>query len=192
MKTVIALPEGYKGDVTIIVNEPDPDLSLRNVMMLRLAGTKTESEAELTELAQLMTHFWFSAYIPPKLHELIQGSIFKDIDAAHKASQLFGEEMYQENWTAFGIEMVISLLPRDWKQLRSVFDPSKRTPEYVAECERKRDDLTRQGYKMLYDALRYTDWSISPAQKWVLFFYRYTGVLMAYGARVAGFHYPNP
>jgi hypothetical protein len=47
MKTVIALPENFKGDITIIINESDPDLSLRNVMMLRLAGTKAQSEESL-------------------------------------------------------------------------------------------------------------------------------------------------
>jgi hypothetical protein len=139
-----------------------------------------------------MTHFWFSAYIPPKLQELIQGSIFNDIEASHTASQLFAEEMYQENWTFFGVEIVVSLLPRDWRRLRNLFDPSKAAREYVEKCDRKRFEFTCQGYKKLYDALRYTDWSISPAQEWVCYLYRVTGVLQPYTARVNGLNHQNP
>ena len=59
MATVNGLPDTYEGELTIVINESDFDLQLRNILIVFLA-----CEYQDTEFADFLTNLTYSASLP--------------------------------------------------------------------------------------------------------------------------------
>ncbi|GJE94086.1 DUF4470 domain-containing protein [Phanerochaete sordida] len=64
LKTINGLPEGYAGQVTVLMNDLSDYVTLRNILMLRImAKIKNKRMA-----ADIVLHLWYTAFIPAMYH----------------------------------------------------------------------------------------------------------------------------
>ncbi|KZV67124.1 hypothetical protein PENSPDRAFT_62747 [Peniophora sp. CONT] len=64
IKTVNALPDTFQGELTITLNDRDPFVSLRNIMLLRLLG----ADGDPRRAADAALHHWYSVLLPRQYH----------------------------------------------------------------------------------------------------------------------------
>jgi hypothetical protein len=64
IRTVNGLPLDYTGQLTLVINDRDPFVTLRNILLLQMLGTITDKR----EAVDLALHFWYSAFIPAEYH----------------------------------------------------------------------------------------------------------------------------
>lgn len=62
VRTVNELPSDYSGELTIVLNDREPIIVLRNMMLLMTLGAMTE-EIGIPQAAELALHFWGSTFI---------------------------------------------------------------------------------------------------------------------------------
>lgn len=58
--TVNGLPADYSGHLTIVMNDRDPHVTFRNMLLLNLMGSITDTQIA----AELALHMWYSVCIP--------------------------------------------------------------------------------------------------------------------------------
>jgi Domain of unknown function (DUF4470) len=61
VRTVNELPFDYSGHITILLNDREPMVVLRNMLLLMLLGTTKGS----SRAAEVALHFWCSAFLRP-------------------------------------------------------------------------------------------------------------------------------
>ena len=62
VRTVNELPNDYSGELTIVLNDREPMIVLRNMLLLMILGTMTE-EIGIPQAADVALHFWGSTFI---------------------------------------------------------------------------------------------------------------------------------
>jgi hypothetical protein len=58
IRTVNELPNNYSGHLTILLNDREPVMVIRNILLLLILGTASNT----IEAAELALHFWYSAF----------------------------------------------------------------------------------------------------------------------------------
>jgi hypothetical protein len=62
MTTVNSLPQEYAGEFTIILNDHNPYVTLRNVIMLLILGDSDATSS--SHASDVALYFWYSAFMP--------------------------------------------------------------------------------------------------------------------------------
>lgn len=63
VRTVNGLPSDYAGEINILLNDREPVIVLRNIVLLILLGTISGS-SDNKQAAELALHYWYSAFVP--------------------------------------------------------------------------------------------------------------------------------
>jgi len=66
IRTINELPVDYSGHLTILLNDREPMIVLRNILLLMILGTV----GDITEVAEVALHFWYSAFLQ-SAHQLL-------------------------------------------------------------------------------------------------------------------------
>lgn len=64
VRTVNGLPHDYEGKLTVLLNDRDPFVIMRNISLLMILGTI----ADRRKAVDTALHFWYSAFIPNEYH----------------------------------------------------------------------------------------------------------------------------
>ena len=75
-----ALPDTFTGELTVVLNDRDPFVSLRNIMLLRLLG----AEGDPRRAVDAALHYWYSVLLPGQYHVEILSVL---LDIRMKASE---------------------------------------------------------------------------------------------------------
>lgn len=113
VKTINRLPDNFAGKLTVILNDRDPHVSLRNILLLKLLGT---DESDSRRSADIALHLWYSAFMPLEYRaEIIQ----------HASSIVMGEDGSQTN--CLGLRSTLNaVVDKDFKQLAGLYCLSTR------------------------------------------------------------------
>ena len=71
--TVNNLPLNYSGKLTILLDDVQPSVAIRNLVLLLLLGD-TSDPAQAAELA---VHLWYSAFVTPSHHHQLYAHLFR-------------------------------------------------------------------------------------------------------------------
>ncbi|KDQ11253.1 hypothetical protein BOTBODRAFT_57569 [Botryobasidium botryosum FD-172 SS1] len=73
VRTINNLPSNYSGELNILLNDREPIIFIRNILLLRLLGMIPDH----AQAAEIALHYWYSASVPPefetKMAETMQG-----------------------------------------------------------------------------------------------------------------------
>jgi hypothetical protein len=62
VRTVNELPSDYSGELTVVLNDREPMIVLRNMLLLMILGTMAE-EIGIPQAADIALHFWGSTFV---------------------------------------------------------------------------------------------------------------------------------
>ena len=65
--TVNNLPQSYSGRLTIVLNDRDPQVTYRNIVLLKILGSNTDEKLA----AELALQLWYSVCIPAEYHAAV-------------------------------------------------------------------------------------------------------------------------
>lgn len=74
VRTINELPVNYAGHLTILLNDRQPMIVVRNILLLFILGTISDS----AEAAEVALHFWYSAFVP-MTHKTVLSSKFMQL-----------------------------------------------------------------------------------------------------------------
>lgn len=72
MKTLAALPQSYNGALTATINDHEPHVVVRNVIMFILATSIGDAD----QASECITHIWYSAFIRQTDLDLLKKHVF--------------------------------------------------------------------------------------------------------------------
>lgn len=67
------MPTDYSGELTVVLNDREPMVVLRNILLLVILGT-TEDDVEAAELA---LHLWYSAFLRERQQARVSEALIK-------------------------------------------------------------------------------------------------------------------
>lgn len=168
--TINSLPSNYLGNLHILVNDVNPAVICRNIVLLLILGTISDEVIA----ADVALHFWYSAFIP--VEYLAQISIAVVSFLQHE-SRIF----------PLGLHSTLSgWLSTQAKQFLSHFiSPPISVRDAQDEYARVRNAPSRRDYRdRMYMGLR-------PSHRVAFQEYRRSGIILPFGAAKAHFNCPN-
>lgn len=95
VKTIISLPKGFSGGLSVDINDRDMDIVARNIIFLLLFYTIEDAE----EAAECVLHLWYSALIPQACLQTLGrlGDIIGDVCSKIKSKP--DHAMLGKTWT---------------------------------------------------------------------------------------------
>ncbi|TFK46601.1 hypothetical protein OE88DRAFT_1667202 [Heliocybe sulcata] len=175
VRSVNALPDDYTGKLTIMLNDRDHVISMRNLALICLLGT-IEDEVVAAELA---LHFWYSVFLPieyqlrilvaltPLVEQLLLAPSACKIELGSRSS------LYCDAPPQLGKLMLA--------MLKSTYSTSHASEEYKRiRCAPSRKDFYDRAYC-----------NVEPAHRVALQEFRLFGLVVPFGALNAHFNVPN-
>ncbi|KZT23913.1 hypothetical protein NEOLEDRAFT_1068540 [Neolentinus lepideus HHB14362 ss-1] len=176
VKTVNELPEDYSGQLTILINDRDPVVVMRNIFLLGILGTIEDDKIS----AELALHFWYSICMPIEYHVRILSTMRPFIDIVSQNSAVTGN-------IALGTHSSVSWnLPQEFMMVMAmVFASRYSMSDSSAQYQAVRFAPSRKDY---HDRAYCR---IEPAHRVSLQEYRLFGLVLPFGALNAHFNFPN-
>lgn len=69
VRTINSIPRDYSGTITVVLNDRDPFVTLRNILIMRILGTVTDK----SRAVDMALHLWYSAFLPNSYYAEILG-----------------------------------------------------------------------------------------------------------------------
>lgn len=182
VKSINSLPDDYGGICTCVVNDKEPLVVARNVILLLITATMPPTEA-----AELCLHVWYSARLTNQMSDTMTAHVRPLIaDIVAKTSQKGSNVLLNKTWT-FGRQKISACLTKtQWAFLLNVLDakhPASNTEQsrrFVMLNNNRIDYRERQ----LFNA---------PGARRVCYQkMRETGILLPFGACLNSFTVANP
>jgi hypothetical protein len=76
VKTLAALPQSYNGRLTVTINDHEPHVAVRNVIICILAA----SINDIDRASKCITHIWYSAFIRQTDLDLLRTHVLPLVD----------------------------------------------------------------------------------------------------------------
>ena len=76
MRTINELPNDYSGHLTILLNDREPLIVIRNILLLIILSTIEDS----AQAAEVALHFWYSAFVPMVHQTIVTRIILKLVE----------------------------------------------------------------------------------------------------------------
>ena len=73
IRTINELPSDYSGKLDIVLNDREPVIVVRNILLLQLCGAVTDS----ARAADLALHYWYSSFVPLEYDMLVHVLMLK-------------------------------------------------------------------------------------------------------------------
>lgn len=182
IKSIIGMPDDYKGTCLCIVNDKDHLVVARNVVMLLTSLVLPSIVA-----AELILHIWYSARLTPKMLQDVKDRVRPLIaEVSKKIEQRKDDVLLSKTWT-FGTRVLsLRLYKHQWDFILRLFDSEK--PVSKSEGERR--------YVMLNDTrVDYRErrlFQMSPSRRASSFKMRETGLLLPFGSCLDSYTCSNP
>ncbi|KAI0067092.1 hypothetical protein BV25DRAFT_1868112 [Artomyces pyxidatus] len=176
IRSVNELPSDYTGELTILLNDRQPFVVLRNVLLLLVLG----KVADKSRAADLALHFWYSAYVPMEYHIQMVTVILELLESAPASEDgRFGSDL--------GDRSSISGILRDSvrKLLGAIMLSTYEIQDVSKEISRVRfapDSVDRHHRRYC---------RLEPSHRLSLLEFRRFGLLLPFGARNDHFNHPN-
>lgn len=183
MKTIVSLPEGYTNAVSFVIPEQDFNLQVRLFLVLMLSANYPDGQA-----AELITHLWYSAWIPSKMYNLVIDKVLPHLKKALDGTTREGNRSVA--MMVGQCTVSLSMRNREWAWLDMRLNPQNFEKKYKAEWKRESVMMCNDPFqrKARDDFLS----SLPPWQRLTELEYRQTGILLPYGSDVEHFNISNP
>lgn len=188
--TLATLPMSYNRHIECVINDMNPEVTKKNILLILLFLLFPHKEVFVTEA---IIHLWYSTKIPQRLIDEVQSKIAPIID---KVCEEFGDETDAKSadckleWSS-GTRRLIALLTKEqWLSLQSVWKPELNDYKYLTAVESWQKTLTdescllyleRQLYLFVRRGCRVAD-----------LHFRASGILQPFGASADKFTALNP
>jgi hypothetical protein len=83
VKTIVSLPEQYKGSVAFVINNNHFEVAARNILITLIALTTSNED----EAVHCMLHIWYSAFITARDREIITQNVLPLITVVLKLTE---------------------------------------------------------------------------------------------------------
>jgi hypothetical protein len=178
---VLALPISYKGACTMVINNWDPHITLRNIIILLMATLLDASEA-----VDAIVHLWYSAAVDTNTLNVVQ-KIGQYIRHFIDVPEFMSEDANTVGSIEFG-RIHISLLASQWLWILKWFD---RIHEYSNEkAQHQRKHLLTEGSER--DFLQNYYYKLELYHRVAFSHYYKTGVLIPLASSTQHFTHANP
>ena len=71
IRTINGLPLDYSGKLTVVMNDLDASVTLRNILLLQILGTVHDKRKAI----DIALHFWYSAFMPAEYRTLCMTAV---------------------------------------------------------------------------------------------------------------------
>ncbi|TCD64784.1 hypothetical protein EIP91_003644 [Steccherinum ochraceum] len=188
IRTVNSLPETYTGHLTILLNDRDPVVTVRNLLILLILGrpqpSTTTSSTNHENAAELALHLWYSAFVPATHASEVMKVVLGAVEELKKPT--------------FNVKLGVGVGGKERSSLRGSFEEKQilggvlahLTAEYGFEQAQKeyqrvflapeREDLIHRFYR-----------DLEPSHRLAYDHFRRFGLLLPFGAPNAHFNQPN-
>jgi hypothetical protein len=184
VKTISALPETYKGECLVVINDIQTIIVVRNVIMLLVAFNFD------TEVAvPMMIHIWYSAALPRSMVDALQSTILVLIeDVCNKIKDKPSGSIHAKTFVSKCSKLRVVLKKEEWLELAKHLTVPKILT--LAESQELRRRITLAPERIDY---RDRDMLLrSGALREVDYRFRSEGILLPYGCSMDAFDTPNP
>lgn len=185
VKTVSSIPETFRKSISIVLNDRDPEIVIRNTILLLIFLTAEE----IKEAVDCMTHVWYSAFIQSNHLSILQGKLRTLIaDVTLKIVNKPPNSLQAKSWS-FGSRTLRLVLTKEiWCKLLERLDvPINLTAQKAHQI---RTAITLAPSRRDYRERRYM--CLLPAHRVCQERYRADGLLLPFGVSRAQFDTPNP
>jgi Domain of unknown function (DUF4470) len=184
VKTLVGLPETYKGCCNMTLNDRDFDIVARNTMLL-LTAFRFDPEVA----TPMMLHIWYSALIPASILQSLQDKILPLIqDVCARIQSKPASSLQAKTWIYDKKSLRLVLRKEQWLCLRNFLKVPDGLSVALAQKIRKAVMLAPQRKDYLDRAL----YKQPPSWRMCTMKFRGDGILLPYGSSRAEFDTPNP
>ncbi len=182
IESVVRVSENHIGECTCVINDQDPVVVYRNVVILLIAVLLPPVEA-----ADLMLHVWYSGRINSSMQKTLKESVHPLIaDVVGKIKSKKDDILLSKTWTLGRGEISVRLYKKMWSFLLKMLD----SHHGVSETEKNRLHVMLNASRL--DHLERHLYSQTPAGRVCSHKMRETGVLLPFGSCLDKFQCPNP
>ncbi|KZT23909.1 hypothetical protein NEOLEDRAFT_1163492 [Neolentinus lepideus HHB14362 ss-1] len=175
VRTVNELPDDYNGQLTILLNDRDPFVTVRNLVLLFLLGT-IDDEVLATDLA---LHYWYSVFLPVEYHLNIMMTMRPLVEKL--ASYPPGRSFALGNHSELVYDVPCSAIDLMLVTFKRTYDMDDAFSEYIrVRFAPRRRDYHDRAYCVL-----------EPAHRVAVQEFRRLGVVLPFGAVHRHFNFPN-
>ena len=182
IESVVKLPGNYQGTCTCVVNDRDPIVVCRNVVIFLVSVLLPPAEA-----ADLMLHLWYSGRIKSSMLEQLRTSVRNLIaDVVDKIKNKRDDVLLSKTWLFGPREISVRLYKYQWSCILKMLD----SQHEVVETEKHRLDIMLNASRLDHQERHLS--TLSPARRACSRRMRETGVLAPFGYCLERFEYCNP
>ncbi|KAK7685060.1 hypothetical protein QCA50_011897 [Cerrena zonata] len=173
--TVNSLPMNYSGHLTVVMNDHDPQVTFRNLLLLMLLGSISDIKAA----AELTLHLWYSVCLPTpyKLSATVLSTqLLESVENDGQFRQKFGRNSQLSGRVPQNVLRTFAA---------AMFNPEFHVGEAAQEYQRVNLDPSRVDYVDRWLT------SMEPSHRMACMEYRRFGLALPFGALNAHFNAPN-
>ena len=182
IESVVNMPANYKGTFTCVVNDRDPIIVSRNVVIFLISVLLPPVEA-----ADLMLHVWYSGRIKSSMLEYLRDSVRSLIaDVVEKVKNKRDDVLLSKTWLFGPREISVRLHKYEWSCILKMLD----SQHEVVRTEKNRLDVMLNASRLDHKERHLC--TLTPARRACSHRMRETGVLAPFGYCLERFQYSNP
>lgn len=177
VRTVNELPDDYSGELTIVLNDREPMIVLRNMLLLMILGTMTD-EIGIAQAADVALHLWGSTFIRGE-DQIVHAKAIMQLTGLIRGQDLFSLRLGENSIMAGKMTaQVVGVLAQAMKFDLDVNDANAEIRR--VRFEPTREDRHHRGYCRL-----------KPSHRLASLEFRRFGIVLPFGAANNHFNTPN-
>ncbi|KAF6752082.1 hypothetical protein DFP72DRAFT_991169 [Ephemerocybe angulata] len=178
LRTVNSLPEDYSGNLDILINDGNPFVAYRNIMLLLILGTLPEEDMAV----DIALHFWYSTFMPAEYHVQLSAVTLPLLKHMHERTNTRSPFPLGEEST---MDVACSLADVRLFMEHYISTASISLEDAQNEYNRVRNHPERADYRdRMYAGL-------SLSHRAAFYEYRRFGLVLPFGAINTHFNFPN-
>jgi hypothetical protein len=116
VKTLAALPQSYDGKLTVVINDHDPQVIARNVIMCILAASVDDAD----QVSECITHIWYCALIRQADLDLLNAHVLPLIEeVCSDIKDQASTSLHSKTWRVRKCSLCITMSKEAWQLLLS-------------------------------------------------------------------------
>jgi hypothetical protein len=184
VKTIVGLPDGYKGGCVAVLNDKEFIIVARNAIMLFIA-----LQYEPGTAVPMIIHMWYSALLPSPMMQAIQSDILPMIEqVCDKIKDKPNGVAQAKTFDIDGRKLRIVLKKEDWIRLAKFCQVPGGLNAKDAQQIRRRIMLAPERVDYRDRAMLHLPKGVRQGEM----HFRDTGILLPYGCSTKDFTIPNP
>ena len=185
MKTIAALPRSYIGTLTVTINDLEPHVVVRNVIMCILATSIGDAD----QASECITHVWYSAFIRQTDLDLLKTHVFPFAsEVCSEVEDKSPASLYSATWQAGKCSLRIVMSKAAWQLLLSCL--TVRPGLTLRQAQALRLAIVKNPERQdFYDR---TTVSQSPDHRLSKQKFKEDGIILPFGYSQEAFVIPNP